>query len=602
MLKTCLASIFLLANVVWAEPRQQAAPAPAASAFPLGSEAPADEAETPVEPNGPSKELEELKALEETTLDPRAKSNAELFSAIGRLGLANPLRERMLDAFEQLPTLDEVPADLPRITDLALFDVGVVKDQYDIPVEMQPLVAQYIQFFQGPGRKWFRRWMSRSSRFIPMMQPILESRGIPKDTVYLAMIESGFSVDAESWANAVGPWQFISGTAKMMGLRVDFWVDERKDFIKSTHAAAKYLTILHKDLGHWYLAWAGYNAGGGRLRRVVNRRGTSDFWELSEGKGLARETKHYVPKLIACALVAKHYKAFGFSEDEFDYQEPLNFDRVAVPEPTDLEVLAKAAGVSTDALRELNPELRRWCTPPASDEAPYMLRVPKGTADTFAENFAKMGPKQRLAYKIHRVRRGETLSQIAYKYGTHTEAILQFNRMRSARLKVNSELVVPIPSSSKRALASRDDSPHASNRHARRSSSSSESSSHRVRYAVKSGDTLWTIAQRFSCSVEDLQRWNSLPRRSQTLPVGKVLTVSGDSSRTKPSLESAVAVSSSSVVEVAGKASTHRVAAGDTLWSVAHRYGVSVEDLARWNRLSDARVLRAGQELRVMSP
>ena len=271
--------------------------------------------------------------------------------------------------------------ELGLVTNLSSFDVGAVAAQYDIPVEMQPTVAQYIQFFQGPGRKWFRKWMSRSSRYIPMMTPLLEQAGLPRDTVYLAMIESGFSPGATSWARAAGPWQFISATGKRFGLKQDFWIDERRDPLKATTAAAHYLAELHTQLGHWYLAWAGYNAGGEKLRRMVLKRGTADFWQLTDGKGLAKETKHYVPKLIACALVAKHPRAFGFSEDEFDYQRPLEWDEAPVVEPTDLEVLARASGTSTEEIRELNPELRRWCTAAATAARPYLVRIPGHPGD-----------------------------------------------------------------------------------------------------------------------------------------------------------------------------------------------------------------------------
>ncbi len=294
-------------------------------------------------------------------------------------------------------------------------------------------MAQYIQFFQGPGRKWFRKWMSRSTRYIPMMTPLLERGGLPRDTVYLAMIESGFSPGATSWARAAGPWQFISATGRRFGLRQDFWVDERRDPFKATVAAGRYLTELHSALGHWYLAWAGYNAGGEKLRRMVERRGTNDFWALSDGKGLAKETKHYVPKLIACALVAKHPHAFGFSDDEFDFQRPLEFDEVPVVEPTDLDVLARAAGIGTESLKDLNPELRRWCTPPASAAHPYLVRVPRGSRETVVAALARIPAQERLTYRIHHVRKGDTLSRIAVQYHSAPEAILQFNRLRSAK-------------------------------------------------------------------------------------------------------------------------------------------------------------------------
>ena len=225
-------------------------------------------------------------------------------------------------------------------------------------------------------------------------------------------------------------------------------MDERRDPLKATVAAGRYLTELHGALGHWYLAWAGYNAGGEKLRRMVERRGTSDFWALSDGKGLAKETKHYVPKLIACALVAKHPRAFGFSDDEFEFQRPLEFDEVPVVEPTDLEVLARAAGTSAESIRELNPELRRWCTPPASAARPYLLRVPRGTKDTVVAALARIPAQERLTYRIHHVRKGDTLSRIALQYHSAPEAILQFNRLRSAKtLRMNTELAVPVPSS-----------------------------------------------------------------------------------------------------------------------------------------------------------
>ena len=390
-------------------------------------------------------ELEALRALEEATLDPAAHADLILRRSLQHFGPGHPLRQRLEDVLRQRDHRDEAPPELAPVTDLLAFDVSQVADRYDIPVEMQPLVAQYIRFFQGPGRKWFRRWVSRSTRYIPVMQPILEAYGVPRDTVYVAMIESGFSSQAYSWAHAAGPWQFIPGTATWFGLKQDFWVDERRDPIKATHAAAKYLRLLYSELGHWYLAWAGYNTGGARVRRLCERKGTTDFWELSEGRGLMPETRHYVPKVIAAALIAKNPQAFGFSHDEFDYQAPLEFDEVRIVDVTDLSVIAKAAGVSEDEIRELNPELKRGCTPPATEEAPYVLRIPKGRLAQFTENFSKVPKAQRMRYVEHRVKPGDTLSRIARRHGTSAEVIMTFNGIRNARaLKVNTALMIPV--------------------------------------------------------------------------------------------------------------------------------------------------------------
>ncbi len=568
-----------------------------------------------------SAELEELKALEGAALDPEARPSAEVMQALRRLGLANPLRLRMLDAMEE-PTFreDDTPPPLPLITDVASFDVGQIQDRYDIPVEMQPLVAQYIQFFQGPGRRWFRKWMSRAARYVPVMQPILEQYGLPKDTVYLAMIESGFSAHAYSWAHAAGPWQFISSTGKQYGLKQDFWVDERRDPIKATHAAASYLKDLKRELGHWYLAWAGYNTGSGRVRRMVERHGTTDFWVLSTG--LAKETQHYVPKLIAAALVAKHPSAFGFSEEEFEPEPVLEYDEVQLTEAADLDVVARAAGVGVKAVQELNPELKRWCTPPASAKNPYTLRLPTGAKEKFAENYKKLAPAERLVFRVHKVKRGDTLSQIAEKYGTAAEAILQMNQLKTARtLKLGMELVIPVPAGKAgtggTALASKVAQARRSGVVAHRPEEEVPAGTPkgpvaagpvktekvngrtRVTYGVQSGDSLWVIATKFNVSVDDLKSWNNLPRRNPTLQVGSLLYVWPEGSAGTQERGGTVVVKHAP----AGKAGkVHTLAEGETLWSVAQRYGVTVEDIMRWNNIKDHRTLPVGKLLNLAAP
>ncbi|QDE92287.1 lytic transglycosylase [Myxococcus xanthus] len=575
-----------------------------------------------------SAELEELRALEGAALDPASRSTAEVMQSLRRLGVANPLRMRMLDALDEhtFREDDELP-EIPLITDLATFDVGQIQDRYDIPVEMQPLVAQYVQFFQGPGRRWFRKWMSRAARYVPVMHPILEQYGLPKDTVYLAMIESGFSAHAYSWAHAAGPWQFISSTGKQYGLKQDFWVDERRDPIKATHAAASYLKDLKRELGHWYLAWAGYNTGSGRVRRMVERHGTTNFWLLSEERGLAKETKHYVPKLIAAALVAKHPAAFGFNENEFDPEPVLDFDEVQLTDAADLDVVARAAGVPVKVVQDLNPELKRWCTPPATAKKPYTLRLPKGAGTQFADNYKRISPAERLTFRIHKVKRGDTLSQIAETYGTASEAILQMNQLKSARtLRVGGELVIPIPAgkSSGGALATKvaqarrsgvvvrpeDEVPAGTPKGPVAAGPVKKETINgrtRVTYGVMSGDSLWVIANKFNVSVDSLKQWNNLKRRNPTLQVGSTLFVWPDGNTATASVQerggTVLAKHSVSVAKPAGKAGkVHALAEGETLWSVAQRYGVSVDDIMRWNKIKDHRTLPTGKVLLLSAP
>lgn len=504
-------------------------------------------------------DLEAMRALEETQLDPAAKSGASIRSTLSQLGYGSLTRDR-LEAALELAELsgEELPFTLERVSDVESFDVSKVKDRYDIPVEMHPLVAQYIHFFQGPGRRWFRRWMSRSARYIPLMQPILEAKGLPRDTVYLSMIESGFNTQAKSWARAVGPWQFIPGTAKMFKLRDDFWVDERRDPIKSTKAAADYLNQLHGNLGHWYLAWAGYNTGGGRVRRMVDTYGTTSFWELSDRKGFAKETKHYVPKLIACALVAKHPEAFGFSQDEFNPETPFDFDEVTLTDSVDLEVIASASGATLEQIQEFNPEIKRWCTPPATEAEPYVLRLPKGKKEAFTTAFAKFAPSERLHFKIHRVVSGDTLSKIALQYKSAQEAILRMNHLKSAKaLRVNTDLVVPVPSAAALKSGKADSALERQVARARRSglsavrpeeevpagtqttpsaaagkialagsiAVSTENGKKKVTYGIGKGDSLWSIARRFDVHVSELKEWNPSLGSPKGLKVGAALTV-----------------------------------------------------------------------------
>ncbi len=308
----------------------------------------------------------------------------------------------------------------------------------DIPITYNARVARWLSFFEGSGRKFYALWLARSRRWGPSFRAILHQYGVPQDLLYQAMVESGLAMQAISSARAAGPWQFMQATAQAYDLRVNFWVDERRDPLKSTHAAARYLRDLHSRWNDWYLAWAEYNGGPGRVSAGIAKYSTAGFWALAETDALALETRDYVPMIIAATLVAKHPELFGFGE--VGGMPPFEFDRVEVAEPTDLAVLASCARTTEAVLQELNPELLRFVTPPMAVGA-YGLRIPKGRAPDFDRCIR---PSARVAYHGCRVQRGDTLRLIAQRFGADPFGIIQTNRIEGQRIRVGQELVVPV--------------------------------------------------------------------------------------------------------------------------------------------------------------
>lgn len=476
----------------------------------------------------PEDEMAEVLAAEEQAL---SDGTLDLEQALSRLGAANPWRASIRAALgldrgawphgsaDPMGSLSLAGAgELP-------FALDSVAARYDIPVAFNDAVAEYLAFFQGPGRRFFTRWMERSGRYVPLFREILRSHDVPEDLVYLSMIESGFSMNARSWAAAVGPWQFIPGTGKMYGLKADFWVDERQDFEKSTHAAARFLKRLHESWGDWYLAWAGYNGGPGRVKRAIDTHGTTDFWELTRAEGaFAKETRHYVPKLIAAALIAKHPEHFGF--DTIELERPLAWEVVEIADATDLAVIARCAGVSVDELKTLNPELKRWATPPVSrGEEPYRLRIPKGTTERFAENFAKVPASERFTFRGYQVQPGDTLGHIALMFDTNVDAIMRTNHIQNARaLRVGQELIIPVPPGAMprqpptRQVRATGTGPRTTTR------TGVSAPASRGTHVLKEGETLGHVALKYGCTVEQLKRWNGI-RDVRKVRVGQTLRV-----------------------------------------------------------------------------
>lgn len=246
---------------------------------------------------------------------------------------------------------------------------------FDIPVTYNSRVRNWIRYFQTEGRATFKYWLERSSRFLPVLQYELSRAGLPQDLVYVAMIESGFTPSAASHAGAMGMWQFIAPTARRYSLKIDWWIDERRDFHKATQAAIRYMRDLHQQFNSWYLVAASYNMGENGVRRLIQRHHTNNFWELAERGALPEETSDYVPKIIAAMLISKAPALYGFRD--LDYQMPLSFESISAPGGTDIVNLATYLGVSEKYLKDLNPELIKGYIPP--DVRAHKIRVPKGS-------------------------------------------------------------------------------------------------------------------------------------------------------------------------------------------------------------------------------
>lgn len=284
-------------------------------------------------------------------------------------------------------------------------------------------VEKSITLFTEMIKNRFSLWLSRSGKYLDLMKDILRAKNLPEDIAFLPLIESGFNPVAYSVARAVGPWQFITATAKRYGLKIDWWRDERRDPVKSTVAAADYLKDLYDMFGSWNLAMAAYNAGEGKILKALNKTKKDDFWELLSTKYIKKETKEYVPRFIAARMIAANPDEYGF--DKIDYHPPFEYDEVVINHPLDLDLAAEFADTSVDVIRELNPELRRWSTPPG--ESSYSLRIPVGKKETFLKNLSETPQEKWFSIEKYRVKKGDTIKKIAKKTGIPVTVILELN-------------------------------------------------------------------------------------------------------------------------------------------------------------------------------
>lgn len=421
-------------------------------------------------------------------------------------------RSRTASDIEALTIDDVIRLEEPNTQNL--YD----NSRYDFPITVNSRVEGWIDYFTGKGRYHMERYLGRSSRYMPVMKQIFKKSGLPEDLVYLALIESGFNLRAKSRAKAVGPWQFMKATGKRYGLRVDAWVDERRDPLRSTEAAANYLKDLYLMFESWYLAASAYNAGEYKVLRAIEETKTNNYWRICETKMLRRETKDYVPKLIAAAIIAKNPGKYGFSE--VDYQEPLQYDTLEVSRPVKLKSIAKLIHVSEDDILELNPAYARSVTPPTG--GPYALRVPPGTKVLLERSLASNAPiveTEELPKEIT-VKSGDTLKSIAARYRVNTKELANINNMSSKeKLSPGTQLVLPKGAS----IRSVQKSTVTQNRRAPSSESPAPISSDFVTHVVKKGESLWSISEQYNVTVQSLFKWNNL-KRSQIFP-GKQIKI-----------------------------------------------------------------------------
>jgi membrane-bound lytic murein transglycosylase D len=517
--------------------------------------------------------------------------------------LAEELRQASDSAADEaiLETLANLHADSTERDDISVPDVGSASGgakaltnasaKFDIDVERfnnHDRVQYYLDFYKSTARDRFGIWLERMPRYEPMIRERLQAHGLPGDLVYLALIESGFSNTATSRARAVGMWQFMKGTAKLYGLRIDRWVDDRRDPIKATEAAAHHLKDLTNMFGSYYLAAAAYNAGAGRVSRGLNRLPDDDddsipsdatFFRLYDTKLLRRETKDYVPKLIAAAMIAKEPEKYGFPS--IPAVATASYDSIVVPDQTGLDVVARLADTTLAAIRDLNPQYLRLTTPPG---VASVVRLPPGFGEATAVAYADLPAGKRVTYREHTVRGGETLGGLAKRYGVGAADIIASNpRLRGRTLRAGQRLIIPtagpLPAELARQLAAPEPS---------------DAEFHRVRR----GETLRLIAGRYGVTQHQLQAWNRLGR-STAIRSGQRLRVSWPDVAVRARSKTKARTGTTGKAARPSASHSHIVRAGETLAGLARRYGVSVQALREANGLSEDARLKRGARLKI---
>jgi len=443
-------------------------------------------------------------------------------------------------------------------------EAEVKETHSDLPLMMTDQVAGYINYFSTRGRGVLENALTRGGRYREMIQGILKEEGVPQDLIYLAQAESGFHPLALSHAGARGMWQFMASRAKGYGLERDWWVDDRQDPEKSTRAAAHHLKDLYSEFGDWYLAMAAYNSGPGTVQNAVKRTGYADFWELYRRNVLPKETRNYVPIILAVTIMAKNPQQYGL--EEVVPEKPVPYDRVRIDYPVDLRLVAECVDASASTLQDLNPSLLRLTTPKNQE---FDLHLPAGTKDRYLSAIAAIPPDMRVWWRYHSVVPGDTLASLARVYRTNRQAIAQANGIaEDEELTNESKLIIPV-AAGKHPLGEEPQS------YSRRTTA----------YRIRKGDTLQSVADNFGVPPVMVRRWNRLKDGSLRgrrilyihLPVTPSLSESTQRASAKSHSNSKLHASKESNVV------RHKVQAGETLYSIAKSHNTTVAALKQSN-------------------
>ena len=491
-------------------------------------------------------------------------------------------------------------------------------DENKVPLIRNDQVNNHIAYLTVRRPEVMQNWLERSAYYFPMMKEIFEEEGVPQELVHLAMVESGLRPTVRSHASAVGIWQFIYATGSHYGLERDWWIDERRDPVKATRAAARHLRDLYENWGDWHMAMANYNVSTRRMMWSVRQAGGSeDYWDIFPY--LPRETRGYVPGFIAATIIAQNHEDFGFELDPESLPEPYAYEVAEVEGSIDLSILAEAAGITTQKLRDYNPELLRWATPAGSD--PYPLKLPKGTKEKFVENYNEISDDDRQDNMVvHTVSSGESLGSIANRYGTSVRDIHQVNENLSNVIQPGQEIAVPVRESSASGIQS-DRPSGARQAQSRQQSSTQQASSSRsssqpdntsaVQYTVRQGDTVGHIAEWFNTQAWRIRSWNNIGnviRPGQTLTIyvpeqsaSQYSQIDDMSFEQKQEMLRSGGVESIAMETSEGSSeeyATYTVRANDNLSNIANRHNTTVQELMNINGLNSSRIY-VGQTLQV---